>query len=122
MDIQERVNADFLLAFKSGDTFKKTLLGVIKGEFQNEASRKDGASALEVLLRMQKSLLQVDTEESRKELEIIKNYLPQPLSEEETLKLVTELKESGLNRGQIMGVLSKDYKGRVDNKFVSTLF
>lgn len=122
MDLKERIDVDFKSAFKSGDTFKKTLLGVVKGEIENESSRKNGANPLEVLLRFQKSLNQIDTEESKLELSIIQEYLPKTLSEDEVKALVKELQDSGLNRGQIMAILNKDYKGQVDNKLVSTLF
>jgi uncharacterized protein YqeY len=39
MKLTERINADFMEAFKAKDMNKKNFLGVVKGEIQNEVGR-----------------------------------------------------------------------------------
>lgn len=120
MDLKEQINKDYMTAFKDGDRESKTLLGVIKGEIQNEESRKGGASALDVVLRMEKSLKQINTAEALQELEILKKYLPAPLTEGEITEIVQNYKDSGMNSiGQMMGEFNKNYKGRANGAVVS---
>jgi uncharacterized protein YqeY len=77
---------------------------------------------LGILKKMEKSLTQTNTPESLKELEYIKPYLPQMMSENLIREKVTTYIMSGLtNLGQIMGEFNKNYKGLVDNKTVSMI-
>ena len=39
MTLKEKINADFMSAFKNKETDKKNFLGVVKGEIQNEEGR-----------------------------------------------------------------------------------
>ena len=66
----------------------------------------------------------VKDEES--ELEIIQNYLPQQLSEEELIiKIRTVIKEqnaqSAADMGKIMGTLMQELAGTADGKFVQNI-
>ena len=66
----------------------------------------------------------VKDEES--ELEIIQNYLPQQLSEEElTIKIRTVIKEqnaqSAADMGKIMGTLMQELAGTADGKIVQNI-
>ncbi len=121
---KEIINQDFLQAFKDRDTVKKTLLGVIKGEIQNEELRtgKD-ADVPAILKKMEKSLLQTNTVDSLIELEVIKPYLPQMLSGTEVAKNITAYihEENCDSIPKIMAAFNRDYKGRVDNKLVLEL-
>lgn len=61
-----------------------------------------------------------------KELEIIKKYLPEQMSEEEIKKLVVEaVSETGANSiqemGKVMGALMPKTKGKADGSLVSKL-
>lgn len=128
MNLKERINADFMTAFKNKEMEKKNFLGVVKGEIQNEEGRT-GASyeasdevVLGILRKMEKSLTQTNTPESLKELEYIKPYLPQMMSESLIREKVSTYISSGLtNIGQIMGEFNKHYKGLADNKIVSNI-
>ena len=125
MTLKEQINADFMSAFKNKEMDKKNFLGVVKGEIQNEEGRSGIASddvVLAILKKMEKSLTQTNTPESLKELEYIKPYLPQMMSEGLIREKVTTYIMCGLtNLGQIMGEFNKNYKGLVDNKTVSTI-
>ena len=121
--MKERINKDFMEAFKSGDKVRKNFLGLIKGEIQSEEKRGGNVNVDAILKKMEKSLKQTNTTESLAKLEILKEYLPDMLSEIEVSKNITSyIYEEGCdNLGKIMAAFNRDYKGRVDNKLVSQL-
>jgi uncharacterized protein YqeY len=123
--LKEKISEDFMIAFKAKDMNKKNFLGVIKGEIQNAELRgisPTDENVLNILKKMEKSLLQTNTTESLAELEYIKPYLPQMMSEKLIREKVLTYKKSGItNLGQIMGEFNKHYKGQVDEKMVSEI-
>lgn len=123
MTLKERINADFMLAFKNKDMPKKNFLGVIKGEIQTEEGRTGVATdevVLGILKKMEKSLTQTNTPESLKELDYIKPYLPQLMSREQVVSLIKEMINNGHdNMGKIMKQFNTEYSGKADNKIVS---
>ena len=125
MTLKERINADFMEAFKTKDMERKNFLGVLKSEIQNEEKRGSSSNedvVLGILKKMEKSLIQTNTEESLKELEIIKPYLPKMMSESEIYDAVKTIFESGAeNVGMVMKQFNEKYKGMADNKLVSKL-
>jgi uncharacterized protein YqeY len=125
MTIKERINADFIEAFKAKDMAKKTFLGILKGEIQNEEGRgavSTDESVLTIIKKMEKSLKTTNTPESLVELEYIKPYLPVLMGEGKIREIVNGYKATGLtNAGQIMGQFSKEYKGLADMKLVSNI-
>ncbi len=125
MNLVEKINADFMMAFKAKDMQKKNFLGVVKGEIQNEFGRSgknDDEIVLSILRKMEKSLKQTNTEESLNELEYIKPYLPTMMSEDLIREKVIDFVSNGLtNVGQIMAEFNKSYKGLVDNKIASQI-
>jgi uncharacterized protein YqeY len=125
MTLKERINAEFMIAFKNREMEKKNFLGVVRGEIQNEEGRSGIASdevVLGILKKIEKSLTQTNTDHSLKELDYIKPYLPQMMSESLVRERVEIYINSGLsNMGQIMGEFNKNYKGLVDNKMLSEI-
>ena len=123
MSLREQINAEFMIAFKNKEMGKKNFLGVVKGEIQNEEGRGVNVTdeiVLSILKKMEKSLTQTNTDESLKELEYIKPYLPQLMSEDSIRTIVTELINDGFkDMGKIMGQFNGKYKGQADNKIVS---
>lgn len=123
--LKEKINQDFMTAFKNKEMEKKNFLGVVKGEIQNEEGRSGSITdegVMNILRKMEKSLKQTNTSESLKELEYIKPYLPQMMSEGLIREKVITYKNSGLtNIGQIMGEFNKHYKGLADNNLVSKI-
>jgi uncharacterized protein YqeY len=123
MSLREQINAEFMTAFKNKEMDKKNFLGVVKGEIQNEEGRGVNVTdevVLSILKKMEKSLTQTNTDESLKELEYIKPYLPQLMSEDSIRTIVTELINDGFrDMGKIMGQFNGKYKGQADNKIVS---
>lgn len=125
MSLKEKINVDFMTAFKAKDMDRKNFLGVVKGEIQNEEGRGTVATddvVLGILRKMEKSLTQTNTAESLGELEYIKPYLPQLMSEDQIRTILADYKSNGLgNMGALMGTFNKEYKGLADNKLVSTI-
>ena len=121
MDLKEQISQDYMVAFRKNDP-AKIFLSVLKGEIQNESTKKGGATPLEVVLRMEKSLKQVNNSESLQELEVLKKYIPSPLTEDEIKEIIKEYKSQGLdNMGKMMGEFNKNFKGRADNKMVNVI-
>jgi len=101
MTLKERINADFIESFRAKDMAKKTFLGILKGEIQNEEGRgtvTTDESVLVIVKKMEKSLKTTNTPESLGEVEYIKTYLP-----------------------TLMGEFNKSFKGLADNKLVSEI-
>jgi uncharacterized protein YqeY len=125
MLLKEKINLDFMEAYKAKDMEKKNFLGVVKGEIQTEEGRSGQANdvvVLGILKKIEKSLVQTNTEESLKELEYIKPYLPELMSEISIRSIIRTFKKDGiLNVGQMMGAFNKEYKGKADNALVSKI-
>lgn len=125
MSLKERINADFMTAFKEKDMKRKNFLGVVKGEIQTEEGRGTVATdevVMGILRKMEKSLTQTNTSESLTELEYIKPYLPQLMSEDQIRTILFGYKSNGLdNVGVLMGSFNRDHKGLADNKVVSSI-
>ena len=127
MTIKERINADFMEAYKAKNMKKKDFLGVVKGEIQNEEGRTgtlSDTSVLAVLKKIEKSLKQTNTPESLVELEFLEPYLPTLMSEEtirEKVRLII-IESGNKNVGYLMGMFNKQNTGAsFDNKVVSTV-
>lgn len=121
--LRERINQDFMTAFKAKDMNKKNFLGVIKGEIQNAELRGISPSdenVIGILKKMEKSLIQTNTADALKELEYIAPYLPVMMSESLCREKVAMMIGSGVTTmNQIMAEFNKHYKGLVDNKMLS---
>ena len=126
MTLKEKINADYMTAFKAKDAVSKKLLSVIKGEIQtieknvgvDSLSDEELTKILNKTVKSLKETLQAsDSADTKLELEIVEAYLPKQLSKDEIVSKVTELKVAGItNIGQIM----KEFATLpVDRKLVS---
>ena len=112
MTLKERINKDYMTAFKAKDSVAKNLLSVIKGEIQtieknSGIENMPDEDVIKILNKTVKSLKETlnasDSVDAKLELAIVEAYLPKQLSKEEISNKVTELKNSGVtNIGQIM--------------------
>jgi uncharacterized protein YqeY len=126
-----KMNADLLAARKAGKDgiLAKNLLSTLKGQYELDikGSSPEGNETLEkIVKKMIKSAEQVGTEDALAEIAILKVYMPQMLSEEETRALVVmtmadniKLVESN-NIGALMGMVMKSGK-KVDGKMVKNI-
>jgi uncharacterized protein len=131
MTLKEKINKDYLEAFKAKNTVAKNLLSVIKGEIQT-IEKNTGVTNLsdedvtKILNKSVKSLKETlssvsgeKVESIQFELNIIESYLPTQLSVEEIQSKIDALVASGVkNMGQIM----KEFSTLpADKKIVSEL-
>jgi len=110
MTLKDKIKKDFMAAFKAKQTLKKQLLSTIKGEI--ETQEKSGVEMTDdqvekILQKFKKNLEQSlsvrDDESTREELNIVSEYLPEELSEEDIREKVSQLISSGVGHiGQIM--------------------
>jgi hypothetical protein len=125
MTLKEKINTDFMEAFKAKNMEKKNFLGVVKGEIQNEMGRsgkEDDETVMGILKKMEKSLKQTNTEESLRELGYIEPYLPKLMDEISIRSIIRTFKKDGIDdMGKMMGAFNKEYKGKADNAVVSKI-
>lgn len=125
MNLREKINQDFLAAYKEKNMHKKTFLGVIKGEIDNlqgKGTEINYDSIMDILKTMEKSLKLTNNEQSLLELEYLKPYLPKMLSEDEIIEIIVGLKEKGITSiKDVMIYFNGNYKGLVDNSVVAKI-
>lgn len=141
MRLTERIEKDFILAYKSKETEKVAVLRMIKAAIKNKQVelKKDlsDAEALDILTREVKQRhesIRQFTEAGRddlslkeqNELDIINSYLPSPLTPDEMRRIaseviteldVREIKQMGL----VMKTIAKRYPGRTDGRELSVI-
>ena len=126
MTLKEKINADFMTAFKSKNMVSKSILSVVKGEIQTVeknigSDNLSDAEVMKILTKTVKSLKETITlsndEKSKLELAIVEVYLPTQMSKEEVTAKVTELVNSGITQ---IGAIMKEFATLpADKKMVS---
>jgi uncharacterized protein YqeY len=115
MTLKEKINADFMTAFKSKNMVAKSILSVVKGEIQTVeknigSDNLSDAEVTKILTKTVKSLKETITlsndEKSKVELSVIEVYLPTQMSKEEVTAKVTELVNSGITQ---IGAIMKEF-------------
>lgn len=123
--LKERINKDYMTAFKNKDVVAKNLLSVVKGEIQTiekntGVENMSDEDVLKILTKTSKSLKEMvsgGNEQAIVELSIIESYLPTQMTKEEVTQKVTELVNSGITQ---MGAIMKEFATLpVDKKMVS---
>jgi hypothetical protein len=137
-NLKERISREYLEAFKSRDSIKKNLLGVVKSEITTQEKNTvvenlADADVIKILNKFSKNLKETieksNSEEAKSELSILENYLPKQMSESEiksALKeIIDELGNSSSSLpfqiGKLMGAFNSKYSGKADNKLVSNI-
>ena len=133
MTLKEKINADYMKAFKEKNTVKKNLLSVVKSEIttiekNTSVDNLSDADVTKILNKTAKSLNETiksltstDYGESLVqacvELAIIQCYLPTLMSKEEVDAKVNELVTSGITQ---IGAIMKEFSTLpADKKMVS---
>jgi len=127
MTQKEKIEKDYIVAFKAKDTVAKNLLSVIKGEiqsaekapgFQGTMSDEDVNKILyKTIKNLKETIDQSGDDESKSQLLIVESYLPKQMSKEEVVKKVTELVSSGITN--IGGIMKEFATLPADKKMVS---
>lgn len=143
MKLQDRISADMKEAMKAKDKVRLAALRDIKSKIMlalTEGSGQDNLDDAAVTKILSKQLKQrEDTmviykeqgrddllEEEKAQADVIRVYLPQPMTEEELTEavkaLITELGASSMaDMGKVMGAASAKFAGRADGKAISAL-
>lgn len=141
MSLAERLNEDMKSAMKSGEKFKLSVIRMIRASLKNieidqrrELTEQDVLDVLNREVKQRKDAA-IDfskagrddlVEQLEKELEVILEYLPQQLTEEEIKAIVQQtIAEVGVSSkaemGKLMGALMPKVKGLADGKLVNTI-
>ncbi|NMM51518.1 MULTISPECIES: GatB/YqeY domain-containing protein [Paenibacillus] len=141
MDLSQRLNEDMKQAMKSQNKFKLSTIRMIRSAVKNvEIDLKRTLNDDEVLdilsreIKQRKDALQefekanrVDLADNVKaEIDILSEYLPAQLSEEEIKAIVQgTIQETGASSksdmGKVMAALMPKVKGRADGKLVNAI-
>ena len=140
--LEEKIMEDYKKAMKEKEALKVSVLSFLRAELKNAAidKRKDKLEDAEVIAVVKKQVKQRQdsieqfknggrqdlAEKETKELEILKSYLPQQLSEDKIREIIEEaIKETGAcgpqDMGKLMKALLPKLSGGADNKLVSEL-
>lgn len=141
MSLKERLQEDWKEALKAKDKFKANVISMAKASvLQVEKTdnvklsddeiivilSKEVKKRREAMLDFEKGKRQDLVDEAKAEIEILLNYLPQQLTEEEITKYVQEAAtEVGANSikdmGKVMAAVTSKTKGCADGKLVSKI-
>ncbi len=127
MSILEKLNQEIKQAMKNKDSFRITSLRYIKALMQNNSFSKFPTTEQNILLshlkKMQSNLEFYEgssLENLKKEILIIKEFLPKAMTSEEILSLIDKHLSLG-NFSSIMKAVKEEIKGPFDGKLVSEL-
>ncbi len=138
MSLEERLTDEMKSALRSGDKLRLSVIRMARAAVKNkeieERKKLDDSTIVKVISGLVKkgeeSLLHFQQanraeliEKQEKELEILRSFLPQQLSEDEILTLVDEaIKETNAletkDLGKVMKSLMPKISGRADGKVV----
>ncbi|MBX6395207.1 MAG: GatB/YqeY domain-containing protein [Alicyclobacillaceae bacterium] len=141
MSLQDRLTDDMKRALKEKDKIRLSVIRMVRTALKNaEIERQRPLTEEEVIdvlqreRKQRRESLQAAQQagrtdlatEAEKEIAILEEYLPQPLSDEELRRLVQETIEAvgakgKSDLGKVMAVLMPKVKGRADGKMVNQL-
>ncbi|MEM6720882.1 MAG: GatB/YqeY domain-containing protein [Bacteroidota bacterium] len=142
MGLQQDIMTAMKTAMKAKDQTALAALRAVKSEILlaktsgagEELSEADEIKLLQKLVKQRKDSAAIFLEQGRKDLalpeidqaEVISQFLPEQLSEEEIEKVVVmtidSIGASGMkDMGKVMGIVSKELAGQADGKTISTI-
>lgn len=139
--MKNRIIEDIKLAMKSQDKERLSVVRMLKSDIQMaELNKKSDLTDDEVIALVSKQIkMRNDSikefekggrtdliEAANSEINILKEYLPEQLSEEEVIKIIDDVfnkvnPTSSSDMGKIMGLLNPLVKGKADMGFVSKI-
>lgn len=137
----EKLKQDMILAMKNKDKERLTTIRMIKGELDKEHIDKKREINDELLIEVvnrgikqrNDSVSEFEkggrtdlVEKTKQEIEILKAYLPEQLSEEEVIAIIDEAfvtvcPKSARDMGKVMKEVTPKLKGKADMKKVSEI-
>ena len=139
--MKDRILKDMVAAMKSQDKLKLSVLRMVKGAIQlDEINKKSDLTDDEVIAVLAKqiktrkeSIVEFEKgnrsdliEKTNKEIEILNEYMPEQLSDEEINKIIDDAfnkvnPQSTSDMGKIMGMITPALKGKADMSNVSRI-
>lgn len=141
MTLSERINNDLKEAMKSKDSFRLSVIRMVKGAMQlakpnprEELTDDDIITVISKQIKMRNdSIKEFEAagrsdlvEQNKKEIEILNTYMPKQLSEEELTEIIDKVFDevkptSQKDMGLIMKNISPLVKGKADMSLVNKL-
>ena len=141
MTLSERINNDLKEAMKSKDSFRLSVIRMVKGAMQlakpnpiDELTDDDVITVISKQIKLiNDSIKEFEAagrsdlvEQNKKEIEILNTYMPKQLSEEELTEIIDKVFEevkptSQKDMGLIMKNISPLVKGKADMSLVNKL-
>ena len=141
MEIVKKLDQDFVAAYKARDEIKVAVLRMVKAAIKNKQVElrrdlkdeevyallsKEAKQRQDAIAQFQKAGRADLADKEKKELEILHQYLPSPLTLQELSsivdKTIKELEAQGIQHmGQVMRAIMSKYAGRVDGKELSQM-
>ncbi|ROL59815.1 GatB/YqeY domain-containing protein [Bacteroidetes/Chlorobi group bacterium MS-B_bin-24] len=142
MNLEEKVSEELKKAIKEGDrtrmdalrSIRASLLELKKSGLNREITNDDEIKILNSLVKKRKEAIELYekggrtdlAEKERKEMEIIKQFLPEEMSELEIRNYLTNLiqeigAKSTADLGKVMGKAMKELKGKADGSLVQSI-
>ena len=146
MSLRNKIDEDYKQSIKNKDQQKIDTLRLIRSAikdkdiFSRTSENKEGINDSEILSlllnlikqrndsieQFQKAKRDDLIKNEQSEIEVIKNYLPQQKTQEETEKIINEIissnnLESIKDMGKLMSIIKSDYAGEVDMGLVGKI-
>lgn len=139
--MKERILKDLTASMKNQDKVRLSVLRMVKGAIQLEEINKKselsdddviGVIAKQIktrkesILEFEKGNRQDLIEKTNEEIEILNDYMPEQLSEEDVMKIIDDAfskvnPTSQSDMGKIMGLITPQLKGKADMSNVSRI-
>jgi len=107
MNLEETIKIDIKKSMISRNPFRTTLLRTIIGEFNRIGKNIDGNKCISIIKKMKENAEFVN---NTQEIDILNEYLPTILSEEETISIVNEIFKDNEFTMKDMGTIMKTLK------------
>ncbi|WP_257346049.1 GatB/YqeY domain-containing protein [Pseudalkalibacillus decolorationis] len=141
MSLLDRLNQDMKQAMRNKEKQKLTVIRMVKASLQNESiklghelNQEEELTVLSREVKQRKDSLQEFekagrddlVQNQRQEIDILNEYLPEQLSDEEVEQIVKETVEqvgatSKQDMGKVMGAIMPKVKGKADGGLVNRL-
>ena len=146
MSLRNKIDEDYKQSIKNKDQKKTDTLRLIRSAIKDKdissrtSENKEGINESEILSlllnlikqrndsieQFQKAKRDDLIKNEKSEIEVIKNYLPQQKTQEETEKIINEIissnnLESIKDMGKLMSIIKSDYAGEVDMGLVGKI-
>lgn len=115
MNTEEKISLDIKKSMLNGDKVRLSILRMLKSELSQLKEYDDG-KVVKIAKKLSNSIEEVKGDNWEKEIDILKEFIPEQLSEDEMRVHVKSLINNGYDHiGKIMGYMNKNFSGLVDN-------